>query len=79
MFNYLSATSSSIDTITTTEQSRQTYFNKDTWEIFMKFLTMNANFYEYTQLNINSLDDLLGDKYNIRRKLGIDLTAMVFL
>ncbi|CAF3775944.1 unnamed protein product [Rotaria sp. Silwood1] len=79
MFNYLPATSLSIDTITTTEQLRQAYVNKDTWNIFTKFLTMKANFYEYTQLNINPLDDLLSNRYNIRRKLGIGATAMVFL
>ncbi|CAF4589510.1 unnamed protein product [Rotaria sp. Silwood2] len=79
MFNYLPATSSSINTITTTEQSRQVYINEDTWKILTKFLTMNIDFYEYTQFNINPLDDLLGDKYNIRRKLGIGATAIVFL
>ncbi|CAF4697490.1 unnamed protein product [Rotaria sp. Silwood2] len=79
MFNYLPATSSSIDTITTTEQSRQVYINEDTWKILTKFSTMNIDFYGYTQFNINPLDDLLGDKYNIRRKLGIGATAIVFL
>ncbi|CAF3773110.1 unnamed protein product [Rotaria sp. Silwood1] len=69
MFNYLPATALSIDTITTTEQLRQAYVNKDTWNIFTKFLTMNANFYEYTQLNINPLDDLLSKFLLFKNKL----------
>ncbi|CAF1427178.1 unnamed protein product, partial [Rotaria sp. Silwood1] len=79
MFHYLSETSSSIDMITTNEQLRKAYFNKDTWKIFTKFLTINIDFYDYIALNINPLDDLLGDRYNIRRKLGRGTIKMVFL
>ncbi|CAF3438376.1 unnamed protein product [Rotaria socialis] len=78
MFNYSSPTSSSADAITKIEQSSNKYLNKETWKIFAKFLTMNADFYQYTALTINPVDDLLGDRYEISRKLGDGATSMVY-
>ncbi|CAF1417820.1 unnamed protein product [Rotaria sp. Silwood1] len=66
MFTYSSETLSSIDTsttVTTTENTRKLDVNKDTWKIFTNFLTMNTDFYQYTRLNIDPHDDLLGDRY----------------
>ena len=39
---------------------------------------MKSDFYEYTTLNINPLDDLLEDTHSIRKKLGKGLTSMVY-
>ncbi|CAF3744255.1 unnamed protein product [Rotaria socialis] len=70
MFNCLSKTSSSVGT--------KRKLNKEAWEIFTKFLTMNPDFYQYTTLNINPLDDLRGDRYSISRKLGTGVTSMAY-
>ncbi|CAF3248316.1 unnamed protein product [Rotaria sp. Silwood2] len=80
MFTYLSESLLSIEkSTTTTEYTRKLGVNKDTWKIFTNFLTMNINFYQYTRLNIDPNDDLLGDRYMIIKKLGIGLTSMVYL
>ncbi|CAF1346071.1 unnamed protein product [Rotaria sp. Silwood1] len=82
MFTYSSETLSSIDTsttVTTTENARKLDVNKDTWKIFTNFLTMNTNFYQYTRLNIDPHDDLLGDRYMITKKLGFVISSMVYL
>jgi serine/threonine protein kinase len=39
---------------------------------------MNADFYQYTALTINPVDDLLGDTYEISRTLGNGVTSMVY-
>jgi hypothetical protein len=70
MFNCLSKASSSVGT--------KRKLNKEAWEIFTTFLTMNPDFYQYTTLNINPLDDLRGDRYSISRKLGTGVTSMVY-
>ncbi|CAF3856002.1 unnamed protein product, partial [Rotaria sp. Silwood1] len=79
MFNYLSETLSSIDISTTIENTRKLSVNKDTWKIFINFLTMKIDFYQYTRFNIDSHDDLLGDRYMIIKELGIGLTSMTYL
>ncbi|CAF2835005.1 unnamed protein product [Rotaria sp. Silwood2] len=84
LFNDLSETSSSsssssVNMKTTSEQSKTSYINEHTWKIFLKFLTMKTEFYQYTALNINPNDYLYDDKYSIQRKLGGGLTSMVYL
>ncbi|CAF4990525.1 unnamed protein product [Rotaria sp. Silwood1] len=84
LFNDLSETSSSsssssVNMKTTSEQSKTSYINDHTWKIFLKFLTMKTEFYQYTALNINPNDYLYDDKYKIQRKLGDGLTSMVYL
>ncbi|CAF1384851.1 unnamed protein product [Rotaria magnacalcarata] len=71
------ATSSEKNNKKTTEPEKRS-FNKGTWINFIRFLTMDYNFYEYELLNINPLDDLLGKQFNIRTKLGHGLTSMVY-
>ncbi|CAF1278027.1 unnamed protein product [Rotaria sordida] len=77
MFNY-SCKISSINT-TTTEQITNIDFNENGWKLFTKFLTMNSDFYQYTALYINPSIDLLGQRYNIKKKLGNSLSSMVYL
>ncbi|CAF1385272.1 unnamed protein product, partial [Rotaria sordida] len=77
MFNY-SCKISSINT-TTTEQITNIDFNENGWKLFTKFLTMNNDFYQYTALYINPSIDLLGQRYNIKKKLGNSLSSMVYL
>ncbi|CAF4039670.1 unnamed protein product, partial [Rotaria sp. Silwood1] len=60
----------------TTKSSKKLRFNKDTWKIFIKFLTMNNEFYEYTTLDIDAHDDLLDDRYTIRTRLGNGFTSV---
>ncbi|CAF3175721.1 unnamed protein product [Rotaria sp. Silwood2] len=80
LFNDLFQTSSSsVNMKTTNEQSKTSYINEHTWKIFLKFLTMKTEFYQYTALNINPNDYLYDDKYSIQRKLGGGLTSMVYL
>ncbi|CAF5122213.1 unnamed protein product, partial [Rotaria sp. Silwood1] len=40
---------------------------------------MKIDFYQYTRFNIDSHDDLLGDRYMIIKELGIGLTSMTYL
>ncbi|CAF5065095.1 unnamed protein product, partial [Rotaria sp. Silwood1] len=68
MFNYLSEILSSIDTSTITENKRKLGVNKDTWNIFIEFLTMDFCYYYYEGLQINPDDDLLGDRYMITKE-----------
>ncbi|CAF1500736.1 unnamed protein product, partial [Rotaria sp. Silwood1] len=71
MFNDMTETSSSTGmSRKTTKSSKKLRFNKDTWKIFIKFLTMNNEFYEYTTLDIDAHDNLLDDRYTIRTRLG---------
>ncbi|CAF1481836.1 unnamed protein product [Rotaria sp. Silwood1] len=79
MFNYLSETLSSIDTSTITENKRKLAVNKDTWKIFIKFLTMDFGYYDYDGLQIEPNDDLLADRYMITKKLGNRYKSMVYL
>ncbi|CAF3944401.1 unnamed protein product, partial [Rotaria sp. Silwood1] len=79
MFNYLSETLSSIDTSTITENKRKLGVNKDTWKIFIQFLTMNFWNYYYNVLEIDPNDDLLGDQYMITKKLVNGYNSMVYL
>ncbi|CAF4421535.1 unnamed protein product, partial [Rotaria magnacalcarata] len=61
MFNNYSETSSSTDMLMTNEEWKNKYLNE----------VMNDNLYEYKALNINPRDDLLYNRYNIRKKLAI--------
>ncbi|CAF4850055.1 unnamed protein product, partial [Rotaria sp. Silwood2] len=79
MFNEYSKESLSSDMMITNEEWKNKHLNEVTWKIFINFLTMNDEFYEYTTLNINPSDNLFQDKYNIRKKLGNGLTSMVYL
>ncbi|CAF4005588.1 unnamed protein product [Rotaria sordida] len=79
MFIYSSEVLSSIDMSTTTENTRKLSVNKDTWKIFINFLTMNIDFYQYKRLNIDPNDDLLGNRYMITKKLGYGATSIVYL
>ncbi|CAF5041271.1 unnamed protein product [Rotaria sp. Silwood1] len=79
MFNYLSETLSSIDTSAITENKRKLGVNKDTWEIFITFLTMYFCYYHYEGLKIYPDDDLLGDRYMITKKLVNGHNSMVYL
>ncbi|CAF4654404.1 unnamed protein product, partial [Rotaria sp. Silwood2] len=80
LFNDLRETeSSSIDSITTSKESTENYFNRDGWTLFINFLTMHSSFYEYSTLYIDSHEYLYGDKFNIKLKLGQGTTSMVYL
>ncbi|CAF3410211.1 unnamed protein product [Rotaria socialis] len=50
--------------------------NKETWKIFTTYLTMNPNFYQYTTLNINPLDDLRGDRYSISKEKRLSFALL---
>ncbi|CAF4571424.1 unnamed protein product [Rotaria sp. Silwood2] len=71
MFSNLSETSF-IDDMSrkTIKHSRNLCINKDTWKVFITFLTMNFDFYEYTHLNIDPYDNLLCNEYMITKRLG---------
>jgi hypothetical protein len=69
MFNYLpkTTTSSSSSSVTRTGTSASTrYYNEQALKLFIKFLTMDMNFYGYTTLNINTDDYLYDDKFYIK-------------
>ncbi|CAF2114467.1 unnamed protein product [Rotaria magnacalcarata] len=74
-----SSSSSAVNKQISNEQLRRRHLNNDTMKILIKFLTMNAGFYEYNMLNINPGDNLFGDQYYIRTRLGCGLTSMVYL
>jgi hypothetical protein len=59
-------------------QSKEIRWNTDTLKIFMKFLTMNWQFYGCSMLNISPYDDLNQDEFNIGRKSGSGLTSTVY-
>ncbi|CAF1262123.1 unnamed protein product [Rotaria sp. Silwood1] len=40
---------------------------------------MNPDFYQYTILNINPDDDLYGDEFHIKQRLGIGVTSIAYL
>ncbi|CAF3827458.1 unnamed protein product [Rotaria sp. Silwood1] len=40
---------------------------------------MNIDFYQYTRLNIDPHDDLLGDRYMITKNLGFGVSSIVYL
>ncbi|CAF4477896.1 unnamed protein product [Rotaria magnacalcarata] len=63
---------------TTNEKANEVCWNKYTLKIFMKFLTMDWQFYGYSMLNISPYDYLYGDKFNIEVKLGSGLTSIVY-
>jgi hypothetical protein len=67
MFNYSSET--------TTTRS----YNDGTLKLFVKFLTMEINFYEYTTLNINTADYLYDDIFYIQMRSGTGATSFVYL
>jgi len=70
MFNYSSET-------TTTSSTRS--YNDGTLKLFIKFLTMEMNFYEYTTLNINTADYLYDDIFYIQMRSGTGATSFVYL
>jgi hypothetical protein len=39
---------------------------------------MNTDFRQYATLNINPVDDLLSDRYDISQKLGNGITTTVY-
>ncbi|CAF5040650.1 unnamed protein product [Rotaria sp. Silwood1] len=59
--------SSFVNQINTSAPTR--YFNETTLKMFIKFLTMDTNFYGYTTLNINTDDYLYDDIFHI--KMGL--------
>ncbi|CAF1105503.1 unnamed protein product [Rotaria magnacalcarata] len=71
-------TSSSTNVIQPNPGPEERYLNKDTIKLFIKFLTMNASFYEYTMLNIRPDDDLLGGNYYIQSILGNGATSVTY-
>ncbi|CAF3832116.1 unnamed protein product [Rotaria sp. Silwood1] len=79
MFNYLSETLSPIDMSAITENKRKLGVNKDTWKMFIEFLTMDFAYYHYEGLKIRPIDDLLGDRYMITKKLINGYKSMVYL
>jgi hypothetical protein len=70
MFNYSSKT-------TTTSSTR--CYNEETLKLFIKFLTMEMNFYGYTTLNINTKDYLYDDIFYIKKRFGTGATSFVYL
>ncbi|CAF3719873.1 unnamed protein product, partial [Rotaria sp. Silwood1] len=52
MFNYLSETLSPIDMSAITENKRKLGVNKDTWKMFIEFLIMDFEYYDYEGLKI---------------------------
>ncbi|CAF4984225.1 unnamed protein product [Rotaria sp. Silwood1] len=63
----------------TIKHSRNLCINKDTWKVFIRFLTMNCDFYEYTHLDIDPYDNLLCNEYMITKRLGYGFTSKVYL
>ncbi|CAF1427813.1 unnamed protein product [Rotaria sordida] len=63
----------------TIKHSENLCINKDTWKLFITFLRMNSDFYEYSHLNINPYDNLLCNKYMITKRLGNGFTSKVYL
>ncbi|CAF1187612.1 unnamed protein product [Rotaria sordida] len=61
---------SNFDVIKIGKESKEIYFSKENWKIFIKFLTMDWKFYDYKMLNISPSDYLLGDSYEITDRLG---------
>ncbi|CAF3365429.1 unnamed protein product [Rotaria sp. Silwood1] len=59
--------------------SNEICLNIDTLKIFIKFLTMDWEFYGYTMLNITPNDRLCEDKFNIESKAGSGLTSIVYV
>ncbi|CAF3367902.1 unnamed protein product [Rotaria socialis] len=78
MFFMPSASSSRADTLQLNKNAKQRVFNIDTMELFIKFLTMNASFYEYRTLNIDPDESLLSDTFYIKTRLGNGATSMVY-
>ncbi|CAF2832284.1 unnamed protein product [Rotaria sp. Silwood2] len=72
-----SSSSSFVNQINTSAPTR--YFNEKTLKIFIKFLTMDTNFYGYTTLNINTDDYLYDDIFHIKMGLGNGATSFVYL
>ncbi|CAF3880265.1 unnamed protein product [Rotaria sp. Silwood1] len=73
------SSSSSTSSKISGKQSEEYLFNRDAWKIFIKFLTMDWNFYEYRMLNVKPDDYLYADKFNIKTRIGNGLTSMVYL
>jgi len=46
--------------------------------MFIQFLTMGEQFYEYTRLYIKCKDDLYNDKFYIKSRLGAGATSIVY-
>ncbi|CAF4657161.1 unnamed protein product, partial [Rotaria sp. Silwood2] len=70
---------SNLDAITMDEVSKEIiYFNKENWKIFIKFLTMKWQFYQCNILNISPDDDLFGQDYEIKERLGSGATSIVY-
>ncbi|CAF3428674.1 unnamed protein product [Rotaria sp. Silwood1] len=59
--------------------SNEICLNIDTLKIFIKFLTMDWEFYGYTMLNITPNDRLCDDTFNIESKAGSGLTSIVYV
>ncbi|CAF1380351.1 unnamed protein product [Rotaria sp. Silwood1] len=70
---------SNFDVIKIDKESKEIYFSKENWKIFIKFLTMKYEFYHYEMLNIIPSDYLLGDSYEIIDRLGKGATSIVYL
>ncbi|CAF3467362.1 unnamed protein product, partial [Rotaria sp. Silwood2] len=71
---------SNLDAIKMDEVSKEIiYFNKENWKIFIKFLTMKWQFYQCNILNISPDDDLFGQDYEIKERLGSGATSIVYL
>lgn len=57
----------------------KTFINVETIRIFIKFLTMNPSFYGYTMLNVNPADNLYGDQFVIKTRLGTGFNSIAYL
>ncbi|CAF5128553.1 unnamed protein product, partial [Rotaria magnacalcarata] len=79
MFFMPSESSSCVDTLQLNKKPKQRVLNIDTMELFIKFLTMNASFYEYRTLNIDPDESLLSDTFHIKTRLGFGATSMVYM
>ncbi|CAF5047984.1 unnamed protein product, partial [Rotaria sp. Silwood1] len=72
-----SSSSSFFNQINTSAPTR--YFNETALKMFIRFLTMDTNFYGYTTLNINIDDYLYDDIFHIKMVLGNGATSFVYL
>ncbi|CAF2064818.1 unnamed protein product [Rotaria magnacalcarata] len=70
---------SNFDIITIGKESREINFSKENWTMFIEFLTMNWQFYDYKMLNISPSYNLLGNSYEIAHRLGTGATSFVYL
>ncbi|CAF2421983.1 unnamed protein product [Rotaria sp. Silwood2] len=74
-----SSSSSSVAAKKKSKQSNKIHLNSDTLKVFIKFLTMDWEFYGCTMLNISPNDRLHEDIFNIESKAGSGLTSIVYV